>query len=130
MDNERKRPSFYRLLEQKRVSASPLGYHHGVPGNGANFLQAHLHAGFTFPMHAHENEQFTYVLAGATRISFADGTSPITLRAGEVAHIPGGIPHDLEVLEDAVQIEIFAPARNGLVQEMPTLDPGSSTGGE
>jgi quercetin dioxygenase-like cupin family protein len=124
----KKQASFYRLADQKKVSGSPLGYHHGVPGEGANFLQAHLRKGFKFPMHVHENEQFTYVLSGASRISLTDGTPPFTIRAGEVIHIPGGIPHDIEVIEDTVQIEIFAPARNGLVHEMPSTPPPASGG--
>lgn len=123
MDSQVKRPAFYRLAEQAKVSGSPLGYHRGVPGEGVNFLQAHLAEGFRFPMHDHENEQFTYVLSGKTRINFEDGTPPITLAAGEVAHIPGGFRHDLEVLEDAVQIEIFSPARNELTKEMPRVHP-------
>lgn len=126
MSQAKKQPSFYRLSEQPRVSGSPLGYHHGVPGDAASFLESHLSAGFVFPMHAHPNEQFTYVLSGACVISFEDGTPAITLRGGEVAHIPGGISHDLKVLEDAVQIEIFAPARNSLVHEMPSAAPESS----
>lgn len=128
MESRQKQPSFYRLEDQKKVSGSPLGFHHGVPGEGANFLRAQLRAGFLFPMHDHVNEQFTYVLSGKTRISFEDGTPPITLNAGDVAHIPGGIRHDLEVLEDAVQIEIFAPARNELVEEMAKIGPVPSSG--
>jgi mannose-6-phosphate isomerase-like protein (cupin superfamily) len=123
MTSNRKQPSFYRLADQPKVSGSALGYHRGVPGDGVNFLQAHLRAGFKFPMHIHKNEQFTYVLSGASRISFADGTASITVRSGEVINIPGGMPHDIEVLEDTIQIEIFAPARNDLVTEMPKAGP-------
>lgn len=117
MTPSQNKPSFYRLEDQKKISGSPLAYHHGVPGEGANFLRAELKAGFDFPMHDHPNEQFTYVLSGKSRISFEDGTPPMTLSAGDVAHIPGGIRHNLEVLEDAVHIEIFAPSRNELVGE-------------
>lgn len=120
MSNGAKR---YRLEDQKRVSGSPLGFHRGVPGEGVNFLRAELKAGFVFPMHAHHNEQFTYVLSGEARISFGDGTPPITLGAGDVAYIPGNIQHDLAILKDTVQIEIFSPARNNLVEEMAPIPP-------
>ena len=108
----------FRLSEQKKVSGSPLGFHRGVPGEGCNFLRAELQAGFVFPMHTHPNEQFTYVLSGQIRICFEDGSNPIELSDGEIIHIPGNIAHDLTVLKDTVQIEIFAPARNNLVDQM------------
>jgi quercetin dioxygenase-like cupin family protein len=117
----RKGATRYRLADQKRVSGSPLGFHHGVPGESVNFLRAELKAGFSFPMHTHPNEQFTYVLSGKSRISFADGAPPITLEAGEVINIPPEVPHDITVLEDTIQIEIFAPPRNSLVEEMAPM---------
>ena len=111
----------FHLEDQKKVSGSPLGFHRGVPGQGANFLRAELKAGFVFPMHTHINEQFTYVLSGEARIQFADGSPAISLLAGDVIHIPGGIAHDLTIVQDAVQIEIFSPARNNLVEEMAAI---------
>jgi quercetin dioxygenase-like cupin family protein len=114
----------YHLEDQKRVSGSPLGFHHGVPGQGANFLRAELKAGFHFPMHSHVNEQFTYVLSGEARVQFEDGSPTVALLAGDVIHIPGGLAHDLTIVADTIQIEIFSPARNNLVEEMAAIPPG------
>ncbi|MEA2468788.1 MAG: hypothetical protein QOJ57_2914, partial [Thermoleophilaceae bacterium] len=34
-----------------------------------------------------------------------------TARAGDVAHIPGGVPHSATAEQDVVAIEVFTPAR-------------------
>ena len=54
--------------------------------------------GAVFPSHAHPEEQMTVVLSG--RITFTVGDKSITLGPGEIATIPGGVPHGATVTGD------------------------------
>ena len=53
------------------------------------------HPGCVFPVHQHPEEQVTIVHTGV--IEFEVGGEPVTLRAGQVAVIPGGVPHGARV---------------------------------
>ena len=54
--------------------------------------------GAVFPQHAHLQEQVTLVVRG--RIAFDIGGTRLELDPGDVAVIPGGVPHGAEVLGD------------------------------
>jgi quercetin dioxygenase-like cupin family protein len=54
--------------------------------------------GAVFPSHAHPEEQMTVVLSGRITITIGDRT--VTLGPGEVATIPGGVPHGATVAGD------------------------------
>lgn len=56
--------------------------------------------GSVFPQHRHPQEQVTAVLSG--QIAFDIAGERRVLRAGEVAIIPGDVPHGAEVVGDAV----------------------------
>jgi quercetin dioxygenase-like cupin family protein len=60
------------------------------------------HPGCVFPEHQHPEEQVTVVHSG--RIDFTVGGQPITLSAGQVAVIPGGVPHGARVTAGEVVI--------------------------
>lgn len=84
---------------------------------GDRMMIAHvlLKAGAVVPMHHHENEQITYILSGALRFRIQDGGDgeerEVTVRAGEVLHIPSNIPHEATALEDTLDVDIFDPPR-------------------
>lgn len=81
---------------------------------GDRIMLAHvfLERGCIVPKHAHENEQFTYILEGALRFYLGeDGSEVIDVRAGEVLHIPSNVPHRAEALEDTLDMDIFSPPR-------------------
>jgi quercetin dioxygenase-like cupin family protein len=80
-----------------------------VAGEREMLAQVYLKRGCLVPMHAHEAEQMTYVLQGA--LKFLVGGEEITLREGEVLHIPSRIPHQAEALEDTFELDIFSPIR-------------------
>jgi quercetin dioxygenase-like cupin family protein len=61
------------------------------------------------PLHAHESEQMTYILQGALR--FLVGGEEITVREGEVLHIPSRIEHQAEALDDTFSLDLFSPIR-------------------
>ena len=82
-----------------------------VTGEREMIVQAYVKRGCLVPVHAHESEQMTYVLQGALR--FVVGGEEITVREGEVLHIPSGVEHQAEALEDTFELDLFSPIRPG-----------------
>jgi quercetin dioxygenase-like cupin family protein len=80
-----------------------------VTGDRVTVARFELKKGGIVPQHAHENEQVTCVLSGALKFRFND--RDIVAKPGEVVQIPGGLEHEVEVLEDAVVIDVFSPIR-------------------
>src|SRR4026208_1741509 len=80
-----------------------------VTGDRQMVAQVYLKKGALVPMHAHESEQMTYVLQGALR--FLVGGEEITVRECEALHIPPGIEHQAEALEDTFELDFFSPIR-------------------
>jgi unsaturated pyranuronate lyase len=64
------------------------------------------------PLHAHENEQLTYILEGTLRFWLGeDETQIVDVGTGEVLHIPSWLPHRAEALEATLDVDIFCPPR-------------------
>jgi quercetin dioxygenase-like cupin family protein len=80
-----------------------------VSGEREMMAQIYLKRGALVPMHMHDSEQMTYVLQGALR--FLVKGEEITVREGEVLHIPSGTPHQAEALEDTLELDVFSPIR-------------------
>ena len=80
-----------------------------VTGEREMLAQIYLKRGALVPMHSHESEQMTYILQGALRV-VVDGEE-MTVREGEVLHIPSRIPHQAEALEDTFELDVFSPIR-------------------
>jgi quercetin dioxygenase-like cupin family protein len=59
----------------------------------------------------------TYVLQGA--LKFHVGHEEITVREGEVIHIPSGVEHQVEALDDTFELDVFSPIR---AEWLPTSD--------
>jgi quercetin dioxygenase-like cupin family protein len=78
---------------------------------GCRLMLAHayLKRGAIVPMHQHESEQMTYVLQGALRAHVAG--VEFTVREGEVLHVPSGVPHQAEALDDTLELDVFSPGR-------------------
>jgi quercetin dioxygenase-like cupin family protein len=57
----------------------------------------------------------TYVLQGALR--FVVAGEEIVVREGEVLHIPPGIAHQAEALEDTFELDVFSPGREDWLRE-------------
>jgi quercetin dioxygenase-like cupin family protein len=77
-----------------------------------------LKKGGVVPRHAHENEQVSCVLAGALRFTFDD--REVVVGSGEVMQIPGGIAHEVAVLEDTLVLDIFSPVRQDWIDGTDT----------
>jgi quercetin dioxygenase-like cupin family protein len=80
-----------------------------VTGEREMLAQIYLKRGALVPMHAHESEQMTYILQGSLKV-VVDGEE-MTVREGEVLHIPSGVPHQAEALEDTFELDVFSPIR-------------------
>ena len=80
-----------------------------VTGEREMLAQVYLKRGCLVPMHSHEAEQMTYVLQGA--LKFLIGGEDITVREGEVLHIPSRVPHQAEALDDTFELDLFSPIR-------------------
>ena len=80
-----------------------------VTGEREMLAQIYLKRGALVPMHSHESEQMTYILQGALKF-LIDGEE-ITVREGEVLHIPIQVSHQAEALDDTFVLGVFSPIR-------------------
>jgi quercetin dioxygenase-like cupin family protein len=80
-----------------------------IAGDRQMLVQSYLKRGCLVPRHAHPSEQMTYVLQGALRVLV--GAEEVTVREGEVLHVPSGMPHQAEALEDTFELDVFSPVR-------------------
>jgi quercetin dioxygenase-like cupin family protein len=84
-----------------------------VSGDRETLVQVFIRRGCQVPMHSHESEQMTYVLQGA--LKFLVAGDEITVREGEVLHIPSGVAHQAEALDDTFELDVFSPPRGEAV---------------
>lgn len=82
-----------------------------VTGQRMMLAHVYLDEGSVVPTHSHENEQLTYILEGALRFWIGEEKRELVVRAGEVLHIPGGVPHRAKALEDTLDVDVFSPPR-------------------
>ena len=80
-----------------------------ISGTREMLAQVYLKRGCLVPMHSHESEQMTYILQGSLKF-FIRGEE-ITVREGEVLHIPSHVEHQAEALEDTFELDVFSPVR-------------------
>jgi len=88
---------------------NPLLDRQFVVGDQVMVARILLKKGAIVPEHRHINEQVTYVLEGALKFRI-DGRD-IVVHAGEVLTIPPDMPHAVEALTDAVDLDVFTPPR-------------------
>jgi len=80
-----------------------------VCGDRLTLAQIYLRRGAIVPMHAHESEQMTYVLQGTLKLLVAG--EEVTVREGEVLHVPAGTSHQVEAMDDTFVLDAFSPIR-------------------
>ena len=94
-------------------------YHQVAPGVFLRTLQVgqkthmvafRLLAGKKIPSHSHPHEQSGYLVSGRIAMQRADREQE-NFGPGGNWFIPGDVEHGVEVLEDAVVIEVFSPIR-------------------
>jgi quercetin dioxygenase-like cupin family protein len=78
-------------------------------GEKTHLTEFRLDKGSDIPMHTHPHEQTGYLISGKMKFTIADEV--FMAEAGDGWNIPGDVEHGVEVLESAVVIEVFSPAR-------------------
>lgn len=102
-------------LPEERVTESLV--RRLVTGERMTLAHLRLDAGARVPMHAHDNEQLSWVVEGALRFVVGAGEAgeEVFVGAGEVLHLPGGVPHSAEAVEDTLAVDVFSPPRHDWV---------------
>ena len=107
--------TLYRWTDIDQEAVTPAIARRYITGDHVTVARFELAAGGVVPRHRHDNEQVSCVLSGALRFRF-DGTE-VVARAGDVVRIPGGVDHEVEVVDDAVVIDVFSPPRQDWVEK-------------
>lgn len=87
-----------RVVNWDQIEASevfPGVVRQALTSSASTIVRYTYHPGCTFPTHHHPEEQITVVHSGEIEFTVAGET--VTLRAGQVAVIPGGVPHGARV---------------------------------
>ncbi len=79
-----------------------------IVGAQQTIVQLYLKRGTHVPLHRHTGEQLVYVLRGALKCVVAGREQVV--REGEVLHVPPGITHQAEALDDTFQLVMIAAA--------------------
>ena len=104
--------TFYRWDDMPKEQVNAGLARRLVTGDRIMLAHVYLKKGCIVPRHNHENEQITYIVSGALRFWIGeDESEEITLRAGEVLHLPSMVFHKAEALEDTLDVDIFSPPR-------------------
>ena len=75
-----------------------------VIGEDLALVQIYMKKGALVPLHAHDGEQFIYVLRGALQTVIGDTT--FTVREGDVLRVPAGTEHQAEAIDDTFVFDI------------------------
>jgi quercetin dioxygenase-like cupin family protein len=110
--------SLYRWDELALEKVTEMISRKIVTGEREMIAQVYLKKGALVPMHSHESEQMTYVLQGA--LKFLIGGEEITVREGEVLHIPSWVEHQAEALDDTFELDVFSPIRQDWLDHTDT----------
>lgn len=95
-------PSTYDWEDVETTEAFPGIFRQAIVTTDSTLVRYTYHPGCVFPVHQHPEEQITLVHSGVIEFE-VDGT-PLTLRAGQVAVIPGNTPHGATVTASEVVI--------------------------
>ena len=80
-----------------------------ITGKKVMLAQVFLKKGCMVPAHSHDSEQMTYILSGSMTLRLPD--MEVTLKEGDVLHIPSGVEHSAVAHEDTLDLDVFSPIR-------------------
>jgi len=83
-------------------------------GDAMTLARITLAQGAVVPEHSHPNEQIATVLSG--RVRFRLGDEEVVVDALASVLITGGVPHEVEALQDSVVLDAFAPRREDWIR--------------
>ncbi len=102
----------YRWDDLPKTEMKPGLHRRFISTERVMVAHIYLDEGSVVPLHEHENEQLTYILQGVLRFWLGEDQSEVVdVHAGEVLHIPSGVPHKAEALEQTLDMDIFCPPR-------------------
>ncbi len=108
----------HRWADIPAESITPAISRRFITGDRVTVAQFQLKKGGIVPAHAHANEQVSCVLSGALKFQL-EGREVI-VRGGEAIQIPGNVEHQVEVLEDALVMDVFSPLRQDWIDRTDT----------
>ena len=79
-------------------------------GSRTMLCELRMAKGSVVPAHTHPHEQIGYLASG--RFRFRLGGRWQEMGPGDSWCVPGGIEHEVEVLEDTIAVDIFSPPRD------------------
>lgn len=89
-----------------------------ISGDRVMLAHVYLAKGSVVPKHQHDNEQITYILKGTLRFWIGEDEGKVVdVHEGEVLHIPSGVWHKAEALEDTLDVDIFSPPRQDWLEK-------------
>lgn len=95
-------------IEGEPVYGGELSMRPMMTGDEMTLLELHYPAGVGAPRHAHSHESLIYVVSG--RLAMTVGEDSFVAGPGDVCRHPAHVAHSVEALEDAVMVEVKAPA--------------------
>lgn len=99
----------YNWSELPFEQLNPLVSRQAIHTAGMTIARLLLKKGAVVPLHQHPNEQVTMLKSGS--LLFEMGGQEIVVNAGDVLHIPPGLPHRVVALEDSMATDLFTPPR-------------------
>jgi len=105
----------HRWSDIAKESITPFIGRRFITGDRVTVAQFELRRGGIVPRHRHDQEQMTCVLIG--RLKFVMNGHDLVVGPGEVVQIPGGLEHEVHVLEDTEVIDVFSPSRQGWIDK-------------
>ena len=105
--------TLYRWESMPRERVTDTFERQLITGERVMLAHVYLKKGCIVPRHFHENEQVSYILEGELKFRIGeDGAEEITVKAGEVLHIPPYVPHAAEAIAgDVFGLDVFSPPR-------------------
>ena len=88
-----------------------------VSGKQGTLVYWRMKAGAHAAAHKHPHEQFVFMINGA--MDFRIGAEKRTMKAGDVAVIPGGVEHEGYFPVDSEAVDFFAPPREDFLAGGP-----------
>jgi len=88
-----------------------------VYGEKTLMVEVHMQKGSELPLHKHPHEQTGYMVSGGMRL-IVEG-QPFEVEPGDSWSVPGDKEHKVEVLQDTVVVEVFAPVREDYLAYLP-----------
>lgn len=109
--SDKRAATWYRWNDIPREELNEKLSRRLITGDQLMLAHVYLKKGCVVQKHAHVNEQLTYILEGALRFRVGEEGEEVVVRAGEVLHLPGNVPHEALALEDTVDVDVFYPPR-------------------